>query len=157
MFFSRKYKLNSPLSKMDVAKALSSQRLKIRDMDFEISEKENVLKVIPHAEHREGILTLPITHIFINEKGSNGSVLELSSKLRRIDQGVPYLILIFCAFLIVGAGILYWLNPMETFYSSIVMVGIGLLVFLIFWIKMEMGYFDYTRKIRDKVQDLAKG
>jgi hypothetical protein len=32
------------------------------------------------------------------------------------------------------------------------MLGVSLLVFIIFWIRLESGYFDYIRKIRDFVK-----
>jgi hypothetical protein len=35
-------------------------------------------------------------------------------------------------------------------------LGIGLAVFALFWIRLETGYFDYVRKIRDYVKNTEK-
>lgn len=156
MIFNRTYRIQSPLSINILKERLEKRQLKIHDLDFEISEKENVLKVIPRAENEEGVRTLPITHIGFQGNGSNGTKITLSSKPRKIDVGGPYLIIIFCLFCIIGASIFYWINSVEYFMPSISMMAVGFLIFVIFWIRMETGYFDYTRKIRNEIRDLVK-
>lgn len=156
MIFQRRYRIQSALNPTTLRDRLNLQTLKIHNLNFEITERDNVLKVIPQAQNVDGVKTLPITHIKMKSNGSNGTKVLLTSKPRRIDIGGPYLIIIFCVFLIVGAGIFYLLNPQESLMASWVMGGVGLLIFIFFWIKMEMGYFDYTRKIRNGVQNLIK-
>jgi hypothetical protein len=48
------------------------------------------------------------------------------------------------------------MNPAESFLPSLVMLSAGLLIFIIFWLRMEAGYFDYTRKIRDFIKQNIK-
>ncbi|WP_146146841.1 hypothetical protein [Taibaiella chishuiensis] len=115
-----------------------------------------MLKIIPHAEDTNAVKTLPITHVEMQGAGSAGTRITLTSKPRRIDIGGPYLIVIFCLFCIVGASVLYLMNPLESQWPSISMIGIGLVIFIIFWLRMEAGYFDYTRKIRDYVKHSVK-
>lgn len=154
MIFDRTYRLQSPLSITALKDRLNLKKLTVHKLDFVISEKENVLKIIPHAEDSDNLRTLPITHINFSGNGSQGTKISLKSKPRRVDVGGPYLIVIFCLFCIVGAGLFYLINSKEYAFPSLAMVCVGLFIFIIFWIKMESGYFDYTRKIRNEVKAL---
>ncbi len=156
MIFKRTYRYNSPLQAEDIRQRLIGKHIQVHHLDFEILEREKMLKIIPHAEDTNAVKTLPITHVEMQGAGSAGTRITLTSKPRRIDIGGPYLIVIFCLFCIVGASILYLMNPMESQWPSITMIGIGLLIFIVFWLRMEAGYFDYTRKIRDYVKHSVK-
>ncbi len=152
MIFKRTYRYNTPLSIEDVRQRLIGKHLEVHQLDFEVLEKDKMLKIIPHAEEVSAIKTLPITHLEMQGHGSNGTKITLTSKPRKIDVGGPYLIIIFCLFCILGASAFYLLYPSENYLPSLVMVAIGLVVFVIFWLRMEAGYFDYTRKIRNFVK-----
>jgi len=154
MIFNRTYRLQSPLTIAVLKERLNMQKLKVHNLDFEISEKENMLKIIPHAEDVTGVKTLPITHIGLNGNGDHGTNITLRSKPRKIDVGGPYLIVVFCLFCVVGAGLFYLINAEEYMWPSLTMVSIGIIIFIVFWLKMETGYFDYTRKIRNQVRSL---
>ena len=156
MIFKRTSRLKTPLSLDEVRDRLSRKQFKVHDMDFEIAEKERMLKIIPHAEHIQSIKTLPITHVDVQGNGPTGSRIVLTSKPRRIDVGGPYLIVIFCLFCIVGASIFYFINPDESFMPPLTMAGVGILIFIVFWIRMESGYFDYVRKIREYIKGAVK-
>lgn len=156
MIFKRTSRLKTTLSLDEVKDRLSRRQFKVHDMDFEIAEKERMLKVIPHAEHIQSIKTLPITHVDVQGNGATGSRIVLTSKPRRIDVGGPYLIVIFCLFCIVGASIFYFINPDESFMPPLTMAGVGILIFIVFWIRMESGYFDYVRKIREYIKGVVK-
>lgn len=156
MIFKRTSRLKTTLSLDEVKDRLSRKQFKVHDMDFEIAEKERMLKVIPHAEHIQSIKTLPITHVDVQGNGATGSRIVLTSKPRRIDVGGPYLIVIFCLFCIVGASIFYFINPDESFMPPLTMAGVGILIFIVFWIRMESGYFDYVRKIREYIKGVVK-
>lgn len=111
-----------------------------------------MIKIIPHAENIEGLRTLPITHVEFESRDNQQTKMKITSKMRRIDKGGPMLIVIFCVFLIVAA-LLLGLYGKEGFLPYVlVMGGLALVVFVIFWIRMESGYFDYVRKIRDFVK-----
>jgi len=155
MIFQRTYRYNTPLSIDDIKQRLLGKHIQVHHLDFEILEKEQMLKIIPHAEDDNSIKTLPITHVEMQGKGSGTRVI-VTSKPRRIDAGGPYLIVIFCLFCILGASVFYLLNPSESYWPPLAMIGVGLLIFIIFWIRMEAGYFDYTRKIRDFVKHHVK-
>lgn len=110
-----------------------------------------MLRVIPHAEQIESLKTLPITHVEFNGKGEKTQVV-ISSHMRRIDQGGPTLIVIFCAFLLI-AGIIGFLAGSEDYgIYTYPLLGLGVLIFLILWMRLETGYFDYVRKIRDHIK-----
>lgn len=151
MIFSRTYKYKSSLQMEDIKGRLVGKHVKVHDMDFEVSEKDRILRIIPHAEQESNIKTLPITHVEFQGNG-NDTQLKISAKMRKIDSGGPMLILIFCGFLIAASIITFFFGDKEYLSYTYTFGGIGLLVFLIFWMRMETGYFDYVRKIRDFIK-----
>ncbi len=112
MIFKRTYRYNSPLQAEDIRQRLIGKHIQVHHLDFEILEREKMLKIIPHAEDTNAVKTLPITHVEMQGAGSSGTKITLTSKPRRIDIGGPYLIVIFCLFCIVGASVLYLMNPL---------------------------------------------
>jgi hypothetical protein len=151
MLFSRTYKYQSSLGADAIKAKLLGKHLKVHNLDFEVLEKENMIKIIPHAEQVESVKTLPITHIEFNGKGTATQVI-VSSKMRKIDKGGPLLIVIFCAFMLIAALIFLARGGIEYQNFTFGLLGISLAIFVIFWIRMESGYFDYVRKIRDYVK-----
>ena len=151
MLFSRTYRYNSPLGIEDIKSRLIGQHVKIHNLDFEIYEKERMIKVIPHAEQIENIKTLPITHVEFDGKGAQ-TRMKISSKMRKIDKGGPLILLWFSLLMIIGGGLFYFANKDGYINYAMLLGGIGVLVFIVFWVRMEMGYFDYVRKIRDYIK-----
>lgn len=154
MIFSRTYRYVSSVSEEDIKGRLLGKHMKVHDMDFEVSEKGRMLKIIPHAEQETGIKTLPITHIEFKGKGGKTQVV-LNSKMRKIDSGGPMLIMVFVFFLVVSALLLliFGGNKYDTYTYTLGIIGVG--IFVVFWTRMETGYFDYVRKIRDFVKKQA--
>ena len=133
--------------------------MKVHDLDFEVSEKGQTLRIIPHAEEVESVKTLPITHVDFRGRG-NKTQIVISSKMRRIDKGGPMLVVIFCIFLLIAGIIAFSVgSSKDDSYSmyAYVLIGIGVLIFAIFWMRMETGYFDYVRKIRNHIKQQATG
>ena len=118
-------------------------------MDFEVYEKDQSLRIIPHAEQAEGIKTLPITRVEMKEEGNKMNVVIIS-KMRRLDSGGPMLLMFFCTFLIIASLILMAVDGEPKLTFSLLGAGTGILV--LFFVRMQMGYFDYIRKIRDYVK-----
>lgn len=152
MLFTRtyRYRVQKPIE--DVRKQLLGQRVRIHHLDFEVCEKDRMIKIIPHAEHVEGLRTLPITHVEFEGKGNQHTKVKITAKMRRIDKGGPLLIVIFCLFLLIAALIMGVVGKEGFLPYVLVMGGLALIVFVVFWIRMESGYFDYVRKIRDFVR-----
>jgi hypothetical protein len=71
--------------------------------------------------------------------------------MRQIDSGGPILIVIFCTFMLIAAGILLYVDP-KTTQIPYTLLGIGLLFISLFTVRMQTGYFDYVRKIRSFVK-----
>lgn len=155
MIFNRTYRYSSALTAEAIKSRLVGSHLQVHHMDFEVLEKENMLRIIPHAEEANGVKTLPITHVEFNGAGNNTKVV-ISSKPRRIDIGGPYLIVIFCLFAVAGGTILYLVNENESIWQPLAMMITGLFVFIVFWLRMETGYFDYVRKIRNHIKSTIK-
>lgn len=154
MIFSRTYRYVSSISEEDIKGRLLGQHMKVHDLDFEVSEKGKMLKIIPHAEQVTDIKTLPITHVEFKGKGGKTQIV-LNAKMRKIDSGGPMLIMVFVSFMVVAALLLMFFggNEYNTYTYTLGIIGVG--IFAIFWMRMERGYFDYVRKIRDFVKKQA--
>jgi hypothetical protein len=145
MLFSSTHRYRSSVSKDIFINRLIGKHVKIHDLDFEVFQKNNSLSIIPHAENVDEIKTLPITHVELENKGDKTDVV-VTSKMRKVDVGGPQLIVIFCLFLLLAAIVLFYVGgqPQITY----TLLGISLLIFTVFVIRLQMGYFDYVRKIR---------
>lgn len=151
MLFSRTYRYISASSEDDIRNRLIGKHMQVHNLDFEVSEKDRILKIIPHAEQDTNIRTLPITHVKF--KGKEGKThVVVSSKMRKIDSGGPLLILAFVTIMVVAALMLFIFGDEKYLMYTYTLGGIGLGIFLVFWMRMETGYFDYIRKIRDYIK-----
>ena len=150
MLFSRTYRYNTKVGIEDIKRRLIGQHVKIHNLDFEIFEKDHMVKVIPHAEQIENIKTLPITHVEFKGQGSQTKMI-ISSKMRKIDKGGPLIIIWFTLFMLIAAVLLAYYAE-GYINTAAILGGIAVLVFVVFWIRLETGYFDYVRKIRDYIK-----
>lgn len=154
MFFTRTYRFQSANTEADIKKKLLGNHVKVHDMDFEVSEQGRLLRIIPHAEEDNNLRTLPITHVQLQGKGGHTQIV-LTSKMRKIDSGGPLLIVIFCMFMLIAALLFLSFGGASYAQVAYILGGVSMLIFVIFWAKMEAGYFDYVRKIRDYVKKQA--
>jgi hypothetical protein len=134
----------------DIKNKLIGKHVKVHNLDFEVFEKDRIIRVIPHAEQVTDIKTLPITHIELDNNGGQTNI-TISSKMRQIDSGGPILVVIFCFFLLIAGAISFVAGKGMLTYAYL-FGGAGVAIFLIFWIRMERGYFDYVRKVRDYIK-----
>ena len=148
MFFTRTHSYQSSLPQEDLKVRLIGKHVKIHNLDFEVMEREDGLRIIPHAEQVEDIKTLPITQLIMQEQGGRTRV-KIKSTMRRLDSGGPMIVMLFCAFLFITSVVLYFCQEIQI---SAVLMGADLLIFSVFWIRMQTGYFDYIRKIRSYVK-----
>lgn len=151
MIFTRSYRYETSMSEEEIRKCLLGGHIPLHQMDFEVSEKDKVLRIIPHAEQDNAVKTLPITHVHLKQAGAKTSVL-IKSKIRKIDKGGPMLIVFFCAFIFLAAVVMLALGNQEAKNYMYSFFAISIVIFLLFWVRMERGYFDYVRKIRDYVK-----
>ena len=151
MIFSRTYRYKSSKNVDDIKRSLVGKHVKVHNLDFEVYENDEVIRIIPHAEQENTIRTLPITHVELKGSGDKTQVV-INSKMRKIDSGGPMLIMIFCTFMLVGAVLFFVFGQSEYMTFTYTMLGISLAIFLVFWMRMEAGYFDYVRKIRDYIK-----
>ena len=151
MLFSRTYKYQSNMEIGDIKSKLLGKHVKVHNLDFEVYEKDRMIKIIPHAEQVEKLRTLPITHVEFNGNGKSTEVI-VSSKMRKIDKGGPLLIVTFCAFMLIAGILFLMLGKEEYMYFTYALLGLSVGMFAILWIRLESGYFDYVRKIRDYIK-----
>jgi len=152
MLFSRTYRYSSAMPIEDIKSRLIGKHVRVHNMDFEVYEKDRVLRIIPHAEQENSIKTLPITHVEFQGNGSKTQVV-INSKMRKIDSGGPMLIVIFCMFMLIGSALFFVFGKNEYLSFTYTLFGISIAIFLVFWFRMEQGYFDYVRKIRDYIKN----
>ncbi len=149
MFFTRTHEFPLPISKDEFKNRLLGKHVKIHNLDFEVIELDYRLNIVPHAEQETDIKTLPITEVdFKDDSGKTKVVIK--SKIRKLDAGGPQLIMIFCVFLLIASVILF--VTAEDMKITLTFLGVCVLIFSTFWFRMQTGYFDYVRKIRDYVK-----
>lgn len=153
MIFSRSSTLSSSQNIEAIRSKLLGQKFDVHNLQFEILEKDSMLKIIPRTEFEEKFRILPITHIELKNNGGK-TVVYMKSKPRRIDIGGPNLLLVFCAFLFLCGGYLYIFQRKEMLTPAMIMVGLGLLIFIILWLNLERGYFDYFRKQKSFIKSI---
>jgi hypothetical protein len=154
MLFTRTHSCRFPIPKQDLKNRLIGNHVKIHNLDFEVFEEDQKLRIIPHAEQEEAIKTLPITDVEMREEG-NTTKLIITSKMREFDAGGPMLIMVFCTFMFAAAMVLFFLKvePVVMY----ILLGMSVFIFSVFCIRLQMGYFDYVRKVREYVKNKAEG
>ncbi|MCW3121973.1 MAG: hypothetical protein JWQ38_1465 [Flavipsychrobacter sp.] len=150
MFFTRTHSYKFSASRQDLKDRLVGKHVRIHNLDFEVMEKDQSLSIIPHAEQVDAIKTLPITQVDFKEENGKTKVV-ITSRMRKLDLGGPMLVVIFCGFLLGASIVLFFAAPNEH-QITYTLLGIGLFTFITFTIRMQMGYFDYVRKIRAYVK-----
>ncbi len=149
MFFTRTHRYQSPIPTEAFRNRLIGNHLKIHNFDFEVYERGKSIKIIPHAEFVDDLKTLPITDVQVTQDGSHTEVV-ITSKIRKLDYGGPQLVILFCTFLLAASLILMMVGRERIVIYSL--LGLSTITFGVFWLRMEMGYFDYVRKIRDHIK-----
>ncbi len=149
---TRSYKF--PVSRQDLKNRLIGNHVKIHNLDFEVFEEDQKLRIIPHAEQEEAIKTLPITDVEMREEGGSTKVI-VTSKMREFDAGGPMLIMVFCSFMFAASMVLFFLKvePIVMY----ILLGMSVFIFSVFCIRLQMGYYDYVRKVQEYVKNKAEG
>jgi len=154
MFFTRTHEFSTSISKDEIKNRLVGKHVKIHNLDFEVVEMDYGINIIPHAEQETEIKTLPITELdFKDDSGKTKVVIKTS--MRKLDAGGPQLILIFSGFLLAAATALFFTSGDKII--SFTILGVFLFTITTFWFRMQTGYFDYCRKIREYVKTKGVG
>lgn len=135
-----------------ILQKLLGRHTTVHGLDFEVVNTDNGLRIVPHAEEVEEVRTLPVTRVNFKPRKDNKTDVVLFAHMRRIDQGGPLLVVIFALFMIIAGVIGYIRGQEEYSLYTLPLIGIGLLVLIIMWIRLETGYFDYVRKVRNFVK-----
>ncbi len=151
MIFNSHSSMSTNKTVDSIKTTLKGKHLQVHKLDFEVFEKDDVMKIIPHAEEVDGIITLPITNVKIKQK-NNKTVLDIESHPRRIDIGGPYILVILCLVMFFAGLLIGLYGGTEYSKVSLIMTVLPLTIFSIFWIRMELGYFDYVRKIKSWIR-----
>lgn len=153
MFFKRTQNYKCALCQDDLRSRLIGNHVTIHHMDFEVYEKDDSLRIVPHAEETKSLTTLPITKVDMKREGNETKII-VTSQMRKLDSGGPLLLLLFCAFLFIASFILLYVGGERQITYTL--LGVGSIILAIFWIRLEMGYFDYIRKIQGYVKNVTR-
>ena len=157
MLFTRTYSCKSPHTIEALKTRLVGDNIRIHNLDFEAIEEEDSIRFVPDTDNVAGIKTLPITYVQLQATDGTTNVV-ITSRMRPLDLGGPQLVIILCFLLVVVCLILYFVLP-PTWgdrLAAYISGGVGLLIFILFCIRMNGGYFDYVRKVREHVVALVK-
>jgi hypothetical protein len=154
MIFNRTLSFKSDHQVADIKQRLLGKTVHVHNLDFEVVESNNVVKIIPHADDVVGATTLPITHVLFKSRPTD-TVVRMRTHPRRIDVGGPYIVMIILAFTLLAGVALLVLVPDMYSTAGKWMVGMSLVLGGIFWIKMELGYFDYVRQLHKWLKTVA--
>lgn len=148
MFFKRTHSCSSPHTREELKKRLIGDHIKIHNLDFEAIEDNRIISIFPHTEQVTEIKTLPITHVDLQETDGKMKVI-ITSKIRELDLGGPQLVMILCFLLVIVAVVLFLaFGEDKKHIAAYIVLGVGLFTFIMFWIRMQNGYFDYVRKVK---------
>lgn len=157
MIFNKTYSFETQKDINVLKQKLMESLIEVKNQPFFVSAKDNMLRIIPDASNRHELTTLPVTHVkFKSKSGSEKTKITLFSKPRKIDAGGPYLLVIFCVFLLLAAAIIYFVNPARSNYVPAMCLAIlSLTIGIIFMIRMLNGYYGYVRGIKQEIRKIA--
>lgn len=157
MIFNKTYSFETQKDINVLKQKLMDSLIQVKNQPFFITAKDNMLRVIPDAADRKELTTLPVTHVkFKSKSGGQKTKITLFSKPRKIDAGGPYLLVIFCVFLLIAAATIYFVNPARNnFIPALVLAALSLSIGIIFIIRMLKGYYGYVRGIENEIRKLS--
>lgn len=147
--FTRVFSCQTSISKDALRSRLIGNHMNIHDLDFEIQEKNENLRIIPHAEQLDEIKALPITYVELREDAGKTRV-KITSRMRKLDTGAPMLLMILCSVLVMASGTLLLLGER---IASIFVLLLSVIIYGAFRMNLEKSYFDYVKKIRSYIVD----
>src|SRR5690606_93719 len=155
MLFTTSTNFTTNLRPEEVRNVLVGKRTDIKQLNFEIKEYDGIIKIIPHTENDEKSRIVPITHVEVSAD-ANGTNVRMSTKPRRIDLGGLYLAtgaIILIALIAVYLRITY---PEQSIWVSGIIMGVALLSFIIFRLRLESSYYSYVKSLRSFVKSMIK-
>jgi hypothetical protein len=147
--FTRTHQYKFPIPKEHLKYRLVGHHVKIHDKDFELLEGDKDLSMVSIAEDDGSSYPVPVTQLELKEDGNKTQVV-ITSKMREIDSGGPLVMMLFCVFFFIASLILLFIGKEPV--VTITLCSISLLVLVAFFIRLQMGYFDYVRKIRTYIK-----
>lgn len=155
MLFTTSTNFTTNLRPEEVRNVLVGKRTDIKQLNFEIKEYDGIIKIIPHTENDEKSRIVPITHVEVSAD-ANGTNVRMNTKPRRIDLGGLYLAagaIILIALIAVYLRITY---PEQSIWVSGIIMGVALLSFIIFRLRLESSYYSYVKSLRSFVKGMIK-
>ncbi len=147
--FTRTHQYKFSIPKEMLKYRLVGNHITIHRHDFEVLEDEQLLSIIPVVEEDSKRSTLPITQVELKEEG-NKTEMVITSRMKAIEAGAQMLMMLFCGFFLVASLVLLYVG--NDTLVTISFTAISLLIFVFFLIRLQLGYFDYVRRIRAYVK-----
>jgi hypothetical protein len=147
--FTRTFSYQTQISREALKNRLIGNHLNIHNLDFEVMEKSEYLRIVPHAEQVDEIKALPITYVELTENNGRTKV-KITSRMRKLDVGAPMLVAILCILLLAASGALLLFK--EQLFGTLLII-LDVLIYATFRLRLERSYFDYVRQIRLYILD----
>lgn len=148
--FSRTYQYKFPISKELLKYNLVGNHLSVRHQEFEVVEQDQLLSIQPKNNSGEPAPnTVPVIRINLNEDGNKTS-LTVSSALPVVDSGGFLVASLFSVFFVLSSVVLFFLVHDPVLTISLCLLSI--LIFVYFLVRLQLGYFNYMRRIRSYIQ-----
>lgn len=150
--FTRTHQYKFPIPKEHLKYRLVGNHLTIHSHEFSVLEDEQILSIMPNVEELNDS-KFPITQLELKEEG-NSTEMIITSKMPINEAGGQMVALTFCVlFFIASLVSLYFAqDPLLTITLS----AISLAVFLFLFIRLQIGYFDYVRKIQGNLKEVSE-
>jgi hypothetical protein len=151
MLFERTYSLKTNRNMADLQNLLLSKKIKIDQYEYEIFKENNNIHILPNRAVLDGKF-LPEVILKLDATIFNGTNIEIKATLREQDKGGPILVLIFCALLFIASLLFFLISAKEFEVLYLTTLGLGLLIFGFFWLRMQRGYFKHIRTLKSILQ-----
>ncbi len=150
--FTRTHQYTFPIPKEHLKYRLVGNHLTIHSHEFSVLEDEQILSILPNVEELNDS-KFPITQLELKEEG-NRTEMIITSKMPTNEAGGQIVALTFCVFFFFASlvSLFFGHDPLITITLS----AVGLAVFLFLFIRLQMGYFEYVRRIQGNLKEVSE-
>lgn len=131
---------------------LVGNHMTIHKHEFEVQEDEQALTISPTVEENSKTI-LPITEVLLDGEG-NRTKLVITSRMHSIEAGEQMLIMLFCVMFLVASLVMLYVS--HDMLLTLGLCALSVVVFVLFLIKLQLGYFDYVRKLRSNIRNIGE-
>jgi hypothetical protein len=149
MLFTRRHEYDFSIPKEHLRYHLIGDRIHIDGLDFRVMEDEQHFSILPEPEDRVTARSFPLTEMQLESEGNRTKVV-ITSRLRKVDTGLPLVLMMFCVFLLIGSAVLLYIGHEPEATVTLWVLTLALLTLLI--VRLQQSYFGYVRRIHSHIK-----